>query len=110
MNEFILCAAIYVDDGVDHKKRNFNYPKTGLVFCGPRHGDCFQVVFAWAKLLPSEEHQRLRDQIHGLNAGFVTSRSRFVDRVEALQIARLAGQVDEPEGRSLYELTSEDLY
>lgn len=106
--EYILCAAVYVDDGRDHNPRNFNYPRTGLVFAGPRHGDCYQVLYDWLHLLPQAEQVRLRQEQED---GFITSTSRFVGRKEAFRLARDAGQLD---GRTkhhpLNELCSEDLY
>jgi hypothetical protein len=43
--------------------------------------------------------------------GFLTSKNRFVNRKEALEIAIAAGQVNENElGNSLIGLFSEDLY
>ena len=52
MAEFILCAAIYVDDGQTTPRRGSHaYPKTGLMFCGWRHADCFTTMTAWGELL-----------------------------------------------------------
>jgi hypothetical protein len=43
--------------------------------------------------------------------GFITSKNKFVDRKEGLEIAKTAGQINENElGNSLIGLFSEDLY
>lgn len=110
-DEYILCAAIYVDTGAaEPPRRSYSYPKTGLVFTGWRHGDCYTTLNAWKRLLPKEEVERMErklfDQMHGRVQGFMTSSGRFVDRVEARAIAFAAGQVDKATG----DLHSEDLY
>jgi hypothetical protein len=107
--EHVLCAAIWVDTGKsDPPRRTYAYPKTGIVFAGWRHPDCFVAIGAWAELLPPEERDRLKEQIAGRNQGFVTSNGRFVDRAEATQIAILAGQV--PPDFGPRDLFSEHLY
>lgn len=98
--ERILCAAIWVDDGVErvHLPRNI---KTGLVFSGWRHSNCFvQIEQAFPKGSVDEE------EIAGKHQGFITSLGRFVSRDEAGTLAFEAGQVDKP---NMF-LTSEDLY
>jgi hypothetical protein len=113
--EWILCAAVYVDTGrAEPPRRSYAYPDTGLVFTGWRHSDCFVTMEAWASRLWFWERWRLDQvqphQLAGRNQGFLTSRGRFVDRVEAKVIAVDAGQL---EGRHVYgktELYSEDLY
>ena len=113
MKERIQCAAVWVDTGkADPPRRSFSYPKTGLMFCGWRHGDCFTNMFAWADLLPPDERERI-----GYHQGFMTSTGRFVNRAEAVPIAQNADQMY---GRSSNDwkrtspeftcLTSEDIY
>jgi hypothetical protein len=108
VTERILCAAIWVDTGLaEPPRRSYTYPATGLLFCGWRHGDCFTALNAWADLLPAEERACVgEEQIAGRHQGFLTSRGRFVDRQEAMEIARAAGQTMAM-GETLY---SEDLY
>jgi hypothetical protein len=108
MAEHILCAAIWVDTGLaEPPRRSYTYPATGLLFCGWRHGDCFTALGAWANLLTAKERARVgEEQIAGRHQGFLTSRGRFVDRQEAMEIARAAGQTMAM-GETLY---SEDLY
>lgn len=107
-DEHILCAAIYVDTGeADPPRRTYSYPKTGIVFCGWRHCDCFVPLTAWAQRLTPVERARVgEEQIAGLHQGFLTSRGRYVDRVEGMVIAKRAGQTDAEKT----DLFSEDLY
>lgn len=106
--ERILCAAIWVDTGkAEPPRSSYAYPRTGLLFCGWRHGDCFTALAAWADGLRFWERRRLREQLAGRNQGFLTSRGRYVDRDEGLRVARAAGQVGDLVGGCL---TSEDLY
>jgi hypothetical protein len=103
--ERIICAAIWYDD---NKYYNFQ-PKNikhGYVWCGRRHHNVIN----------------LRGDLLGLQTkndvqGFVTSEDRFVDREEAFQIAKLAGQlpdylvsIRECNKQKEPELFSEDLY
>ncbi len=101
--ERILCAAIWVNDGVSrmHLPRNLT---TGLVFAGWRHHNCFTQIEALFG--PEEENRPTPEQRAGFHQGFLTSRGRFVDREEGAQIAYDASQVD----RKLTWLSSEDLY
>lgn len=110
--EFVLCAAIYVDTGRPEPWRaSYAYPETGLLFCGWRHGDCYVSLNAWKRRLWFWERWRIGRidprQLRGKRQGFLTSRGRFVDRVEGSQLARAAGQVRDV-GNDF--LTSEDLY
>lgn len=96
--EYILCAAIYFDDG----KYYAHQPKgiqTGLVLCGWRHGCIFPQIGGLVK-----ERQELG--IYEKEQGFLTSKNRFVNRHEATLIAKKAGQITFID-RPLY---SEDLY
>ena len=86
----ILCAAIWVDDGVE---RVHQPTKTGLVYCGYRHGSIFE---------------QISDRTSPKVSGFLTSDGRFVDRKEALSIAKIAGQVIGDEHPT--SLFSENLY
>lgn len=112
--ERIICAAIYVDTGKgEPPRRSYTYPKTGLVFAGWRHADCFTALDAWAENLRPQELVDLEaimpHQVHGRNQGFVTSKGRYVDRKEGWQIALAAGQVEARAGEGPI-LVSEDLY
>lgn len=127
--ERILCAAIYVDDGKPHAKTH-PYPKTGLLFCGWRHADCFASLRVWSATLPEDERavcnmrdygrvapevatqvteaqaRAMRDSIRGFDQGFLTSKGRYVTREEGAEIALAAGQIERP----VRGLTSEDVW
>lgn len=90
--EKIICAAVRLEDG--------------KIFFGHRHPHCLEAMndqLSWLKT---------RKEIASLakEQGFMTTKARFVDREEALQIALAADQVlnkEQIRGKSLY---SEDLY
>lgn len=100
MQEKILCAAIWYNDGKAHQEQPINI-ESGYVWCGRRHHN----VILLRKELTGESTVTRQGQ------GFLTDTDRFVDRQEAYKIARDAGQLllgdyqKEP-----YMLTSEDLY
>ena len=96
MGERILCAAIWADDGVEHPHQP---TRTGLVFCGLRHPAIF----------PQLHFSRGPDAKGTLAQGFLTSRGRFVGRLEGHAIAVNAGQIDH-DPRDHPTLISEDLY
>ena len=101
--EKILCAAIWVDDGVTtyiHQPKNI---KQGFVVAGRRHHNCFTTL---AMLQGIKRERSNKDEVQG----FITSEDRFVDRKEGMQIAVIAFQVIERVGTSKTDLYSEDLY
>lgn len=100
--ERVLCAAIWVDDGVEHPNLPRNLT-TGMVFAGWRHHNCFTTLNA---VYPRPTGKVDEEQIAGRHQGFLTTHGRFVDRDEAGRIAFAAGQVD----RDGLLLTSEHLY
>jgi hypothetical protein len=96
--EYILCAAIWFDDGKFYEHQPINIP-SGIVLCGWRHGCIFPQIGG----LVSERQQL---GIHEKEQGFVTNKNRFVDRKEGRKIAFESGQTDEETG----QLFSEDLW
>ena len=96
--EHVLCAAIYVDDGI---VRTHQPVVRGLVYGGWRHHTILQLV--------ATAHGRVRDRTKEVQ-GFLTTTGRFVTRAQALQIALAAGQVTEDDLLCNRELYSEDLY
>lgn len=105
--EHILCAAIWVDTGkAEPPRRSYTYPKTGLMFTGWRHSDCFTTLNAWKDLLDNHAREEMEEQLAGKIQGFMTSIGRFVTREEAATIAHIAKQTK----KLLSGLTSEDLY
>lgn len=92
---YIICAAIFVDDGQIHPHQPKNI-LTGLVVCGRRHHNCFTTL-----ALTNVEYKR-----NNTIQGFLTSHDRFVDRKEGAEIAFEAGQIKEETNI----LMSEDIY
>ena len=97
MNEYILCAAIWFNDGKKHPHQPKNLD-TGLVFCGHRH----HCIFPQTQMLVSERRKLNIKETQG----FITNLNRFVDRVEAGEIAFKAKQTEQ----HCLNLFSEDLY
>ena len=107
MNEYIICAANYYNDGIEHHHQPRNI-EIGFVVCGRRHHNCI-TTFAMIVGFPYDEKgievMRTEEQ------GFLTNTDRFVDRLEALEIARKANQL-KPDERvnEVIGLYSENLY
>jgi hypothetical protein len=96
--EWVMCAANYYNDNIDHPFQPFNIDK-GFVVCGWRHGCCGMTYMA---LNPSAK--RWDDCVQG----FLTTKNRFLTRAEALTLVKENGQLK----NNLIggELTSEDLW
>jgi hypothetical protein len=98
--EYILCSAIWYETGLKPKDprclpRN---KETGICVCGHRHHNCFGILY---------ELQKGRANLSICTEGFLTSKGNFLDRNEALILAKKTGQIIETEA---YILTSEDLW
>jgi hypothetical protein len=94
--EYILCAAIWVNDGEKYIHQPNNI-ETGMVFCGRRHHNCFVIL---NKAMPEWK------EAENVVQGFITSEDRFVDREEAARVAHSAQQIK----NAMERLFSEDLY
>lgn len=101
--EYILCAAIWFDDGEKHIHQPKNI-ETGLVLCGWRHHCIFPQMGGLFHSMPTVK-ERIEKGIKETQ-GFITNTNRFVDRIEAAKIAFEAKQIKEP----LKYLKSEDIY
>jgi hypothetical protein len=112
--EFILCAAIWINDGKKHEQQPENI-EIGFVVCGRRHHNCYQTikdlkgdVNTYFKSLDISEDSYRNYQ------GFMTSFDRYVDRKEGWIIAKANNQIlfglaaTENESGSI--LISENLY
>lgn len=99
--EFILCAAIWFDDGKTYLYQPINI-ESGIVLCGHRHGSIFQQIGGLVK-------ERQEMGIYEREQGFLTSYNRFVGREEAFEIAKSMNQLNDRNGSSNM-LYSEDLY
>ena len=84
--EYILCAAIWFDDGnkYPHQPKNIDI---GLVFCGYGHANIFQQI---GGTMGERRDLGIRER----EQGFLTSKNRFVDRKEAAKIAIKCGQIE----------------
>lgn len=109
MKEYILCAAIWYKELPLIKPEllqmrgsaPYNVDK-GIVFCGWRHPNCLYQKCAITGLRDAESGENIQ--------GFLTNTNRFVDRKEALIIAKNADQIIDLENVRGDRLHSEDLY
>lgn len=111
VEERILCAAIYFNDGKEYPHQPKNI-ETGFVVAGRRHSNCYATLSAIGKALGLEERALFAfERIDRDNQGFITNLNRYVNRKEAFEIAKKAGQCLQPDiiNESI-GLTSEDLY
>jgi hypothetical protein len=100
--EYILCAAVWVQD----EKEYMHQPKNiinGFVVCGQRHHNCFTTIqiLNVEKVFNSDKRVK-----YTITQGFLTNKNRFIDRKEAAIIAFENGQILE----SVKLLMSEHLY
>lgn len=104
--EYIICAANHYNDGI---KQTFG-PKNiteGFITCGRRHHNCIS-TFAQIVGFPYNEHGLALMKTE--KQGFLTSKDRWVSRLEAAEIAVRANQVDKENINWKLGLFSEDLY
>lgn len=95
--EYLLCAAIYYQDGkaYPHQPKNIT---SGIVVCGRRHHNCYITL---SSLLGDKYQVNLTH-----NQGFVTNKDRYLERKEAAQVAFECGQIKEV-GKTIF---SEELW
>lgn len=91
--EYIMCAANYVNDGIDHNYKPYNIDK-GLVYSGWRHPSIFETMPKGST-------------IHCVE-GFLTTKNRFLTRNKAFELVKVTGQLKNDLIGSI--LTSEDLW
>ena len=96
--EYVMCAANYYDDGIDHLYQPYNIDK-GFVVCGWRHPCIGQSYLA------ANKEAKVWDDCE---QGFLTTKNRFLTRAEALELVKSTGQLTKPIIGG--ELTSEDLW
>lgn len=102
--ERITCAAIWYKDLPSAKYMPINIDR-GVVVEGHRHID---IIRTMVNLLGKRTCQFGENAAGESEQGFITNKNRFVDRIEAMIIARAANQIISD--TSLSELYSEDLY
>lgn len=107
MEETIICSAIWYKE-LKLKKPQvlepFNYRPNncdkGVVLCGWRHANCLYQMVAITGLKNHQAGESVQ--------GFLTNKNRFVDRKEAMEIAKKQNQlINSNPGRVLF---SEDIY
>lgn len=91
--EFILCAAIWVNDKQIHEQQPINI-KEGFVICGRRHNNCYQTI----KDLKGDINTYFKsldmsDNDYKEHQGFITSTNRYVNRKMAFVIAQVNNQI-----------------
>jgi hypothetical protein len=99
MIEKIICSAIWYKNLNTAHLLPININK-GVVICGHHHAHCIYTIHA----LSDKRQAELGESVQG----FLTNKNRFIDRMEALEIAIKANQLIEP----VYgdELFSENIY
>jgi hypothetical protein len=107
--EYITCAAIWYKELPTqvYPPKNID---TGLVVCGHRHSNCIDIMKSLAGLRTTQFGP---NSVGETIQGFMTSHHRFVDRQEAMNIAKSTGQVDlsiNQLSNPMIGLFSEDLY
>ncbi len=98
MKEYILCSAIWFDDGKEYLFQPLNI-NIGFVLCGFRHCSIFPQLGGLVR-------DRQAIGIFEKEQGFLTNKNRFVDREEAAKLAFESDQIS----KELDRLYSEDLY
>ena len=88
-SENIICAAIWYKDLPTQRLLPKNIDK-GIVVCGHRHGHCIDIMRSLGTL---RTVQFGPDSVGEHEQGFLTNQNRFVDRIEAAEIAIKQGQV-----------------
>lgn len=98
-DEYVVCSAIWYQNNKEYVFQPDNI-KFGYVLCGLRHNNIIAIHY---DLITKEGYKIKSIQ------GFLTSKNRFVNRIEAGKIAIAAGQIENLSyGQN--ELFSEDLY
>lgn len=102
-NEYILCAAIYYNDGNKYREQPLNI-ESGIIISGRRHNNAFMTLL---QLKPDFDANLIKPMM-----GFITSYNRYVERPEAYKIALEQGQIKKREidDDDYNILISEDLY
>lgn len=96
--EYVMCAANYHNDGKDHLYQPYNIDK-GFIIGGWRH-PCVGTSYMAA----NKEAENWID----CEQGFLTTKNRFLNRAEALELVESTGQLTKPIMGGV--LTSEDLW
>lgn len=126
--DYILCAAVHYDNGLEYKFQKSYGIETGFVLCGYRHPMICDILpfnpYYLKKIFDIDDKDAIQkyEELNikygwqekditrcKLTQGFITNKGVFVNRKEAYKIALNAGQIDGSNGVD-GELFSEDLY
>ena len=92
--EYILCAALFYK---------------GIIVAGHRHSDCYKIIENLYKMFTTDG-MPITDLPDRKGQGFLTSHNRYVNRVEAWEIAKANDQITFGKDSSDDFLISENLY
>ena len=104
IGERIYSAAIWYKE-LPTAKRNPENISFGIVVEGHRHTDIIRTVY---NLIGKRTVENGESSVGETIQGFVTNKNRFVDRVEAMKIAKESNQLIT--NTTFNELYSEDIY
>lgn len=93
--EYILCAAIWYQDGKKYDEQPKNI-ESGFVVAGRRHSNCYMTVVAIAgieKAVQKKLENVAFQMDRKMHQGFITNLDRYVGRAEAYQIAKDSNQI-----------------
>lgn len=101
--EYIMCAAVYINDGIDYIFKPYNIDK-GYVVSGWRHACIWETL----KITTNKVQHQFGKHGEEWADGFLTNKNRFLTRKEGLELVKENGQLT----KSLIGgcLTSEDLW
>lgn len=88
--EYILCSSIWYKDLPTQNNLPINCNK-GIIVCGYRHHNIIHSVLSLTGLRTVKNGEK---SVGDYVQGFLTSKNRFVDRVEASRIAYEYGQIE----------------
>lgn len=120
-SEYIVCAANWYKTKIErmfaHKPINI---VTGFVICGHRHHNCYASLYNIKQTLSIECGGEIESIINKNETieGFLTNKNRFIDRYEAMKLAKTNGQYRNSNSASVRNdhtqktdmLYSEDIY
>lgn len=96
--EYVMCAANYYNDGYDHLYQPYNIDK-GFIIGGWRHP-----CVGYSYMAADKDAKSWDNCIQG----FLTTKNRFLNREESLELVKSNGQLKKPLLGGC--LTSEDLW
>lgn len=91
--EFILCAAIWINDNQYHEGQPENI-EIGFVISGRRHHNCYQTINDLiGNVNDYFKKLNISDDDYRNHQGFITSTDRYVNRRDGFQIAKNNNQI-----------------